>query len=347
MTRLQKLTSSTHIRTGIGLVVSAAFLLLAFWKVEWKDLAHSLATTDPWLLTLACLLYTASILSRSASWRKILSPVKVVSLRDMFAYECIGYLANNVMPMRLGELVRVVLVAERQAIPKSSVLSSIALERLFDMLLLFLAGLAVPVFVALPLDAAYGTWLVGGLAVCALLGLWLLVRRPTVIKAFWTRLRDRLNPRWRARAENIIAALFEGLSILRDGRLLSAALFWLAVSWALAGLTTYVLMRATHLAVPWVAALTQLVIVNLGAMIPSSPGGLGVIHYLTILTLSLWAIGSTQALAFALLFHGVPYLLVVGLGAYFLFREGLRLTYLRQSAENARTPEGESLAVHE
>jgi uncharacterized membrane protein YbhN (UPF0104 family) len=121
----------------------------------------------------------------------------------------------------------------------------------------------------------------------------------------------------------------------------------LAVSWALAGLTTYVLMRATHLAVPWVAALTQLVIVNLGAMIPSSPGGLGVVHYLTILTLSLWAIGSSQALAFALLFHGVPYLLLVGLGAYFLLREGLRLTYLRQSAENARTLKEESLAVHE
>ena len=73
-------------------------------------------------------------------------------------------------------------------------------------------------------------------------------------------------------------------------------------------------------------------------MIPSSPGGLGVVHYLTILTLSLWAVGATQALAFALLFHGVPYLLVVGLGAYFLFREGLKLTTLRRSAERARTP---------
>lgn len=88
------------------------------------------------------------------------------------------------------------------------------------------------------------------------------------------------------------------------------------------------ILEAMHLDVPWYAMFVQLVVVNLGAMIPASPGGIGMIHYLSMLVLSLWIVDKACALSFAVVFHGLPYLLIMLLGTLCILREGLGSRWL-------------------
>ena len=129
------------LKIAVVLVITAVCLVAALWGLELDAALEALATARWSLLVPVMGLYLVAHVLRA--WRLQLLVGSGVSYRRMFAINTVGFLAINVVPMRLGELVRPYLLAEREGVPFGRGIAAIVLERLLDltMLLLFLFGL--------------------------------------------------------------------------------------------------------------------------------------------------------------------------------------------------------------
>jgi glycosyltransferase 2 family protein len=318
------------LKTGLGLALSTLFLALALRNVEWPGVWSSWRAARMDLLVLGTGLLVGSWVVAAVRWRFLLRGGPGLRIQDTFAYITIGYLANTVLPLRLGDLARASLIGRRKNVGIGRALGSMGVERMMDVLMLVALTLVLTLVIEVP--PAIRTGLAGMTAV-ALVVLGGLVavslnreRLPRL--AGWL---ERIMPRRLAdRFLTILGNISSGAEVLhRPSGLLGVVVLSAAV-WLAAGMGTLAWVGAFRLAVPWYAGFFVLVVVNLGSAIPSSPGYVGVYHYLAMLALSLWTPDRNAALAYAIGTHALNMMANAGLGSYFLAREGLSLRRLRE-----------------
>lgn len=331
---------SKYWQVGLGLLLSALFLFLAVRNIHWPDVWSAWQAARLDLLLLGGVLLVACWGVSAVVWRILLSPAPGLRVRDTFAYICIGFLANTVLPFRLGELARATLIGRKKGLGISRALGSIAVGRVFDLLTLISIILVVAMAMDIPpaIQTAVVTLAIGGLGALIFL----------VILAFhqermgWaTALLARIMPR--PLAERVVAVIHgfsTGANVLRRPGDLLAIMVLCIIGGSLAGLFTHIWIRAFNLSVPWYGAFFVLVVVNLGSAIPSSPGYVGVYHYLAVLALSIWVPDRNAALAYAIGTHALNMIANAGLGSYFLAREGITLRSLKTDlGAQGQTPE--------
>jgi uncharacterized membrane protein YbhN (UPF0104 family) len=107
------------------------------------------------------------------------------------------------------------------------------------------------------------------------------------------------------------------------------------MAWMLVCGSIYLMMLASHLRLPWRAALLVLVMVNLGSIIPSSPGSIGVVHFLAVMALSPWMIEREVAVGFSIVLHAVSLLVTVVLGGACLWKEKIGLVSVNKASFQA------------
>ena len=119
-----------------AILVSAFFVYLAVRRANLSESLHVLGTVRPGWLIAATLVYLSSFPIRALRWRLILRVQKVLSLRDLLASVFVGYMANNVLPARVGEIYRAHFLGRRARMSRSGVAASIVVERTLDGLML-------------------------------------------------------------------------------------------------------------------------------------------------------------------------------------------------------------------
>ena len=311
-------------RLAIGLLISTLFLFLVLRNVRWADVFQAWRGARPILLAAGALLMLIGWTVAAVRWRMLLAPAPGLRVRDTFAYICIGFLANTVLPLRLGELARATLIGRKKGLGVSRSLGSIAVERVFDLLTVIALTLLLTLLIEIPLVIQAGLASMAGLALVALAVLLALALNQERLHHL-TGLLARVIPQHLAeRIMSLAASFASGAGALRRPGTLVAVCGLSAALWTVGGAATVVWVRAFNLEAPWVAGFLVLVAVNLGSAIPSSPGYIGVYHGAAILALSLW-VPKAPALAYALVTHAINMLMNVIFGAYFLAREGLSL----------------------
>jgi uncharacterized protein (TIRG00374 family) len=182
---------------------------------------------------------------------------------------------------------------------------------------------------------------IGLAAVAALLAMVLIAVRPRWCLSWFDRLAGRfhvLNKPWLRRA---VQSAAQGMAVLGRGRGAAGVLSWSLAAWLAAGLQVYWTARSVGLSLPGPAALLVVCLTSLGMVVPASPGSLGVIESITVLTLALFGVGREIALGYALLLRAVSYVTLFGLGVVSLWIEGLDLGRLsRLMAHPAKQPGG-------
>ncbi len=320
------------LKTWIGLVISLLFLGLALRNVEWAGVWSSWRSARLDLLLLGTTTLVGSWGIAALRWRALLSPYAFVRARDTFAYITIGYLANTVLPLRLGDLARASLIGRRKHVGISRSLGSIAVERLLDVLMLVILTLVLALVLEIPAPIRAGLAGMTAAGTIGLIGLVVLSLNRDRLPGLAIWMSKVMPHRVADRAMTLVGNFSSGADALhRSVGILKIAVLSAGV-WLMAGLGTLAWVAAFHLEVPWYAGYFVLVVVNLGSAIPSSPGYIGVYHYLAVLALSVWAPDRSAALAYAIGTHAVNMLANAGLGAWFLAREGLSLKSLRAEA---------------
>lgn len=319
----------SSLKTWIGLALSLLFLGLALRNVEWSGVWDSWRAARLDLLLLGTALLVGSWFIAAVRWRVLLSGVEGLRVRDTFAYITIGYLANTVLPLRLGDLARASLIGRKKGVGISRSLGSIAIERLMDVLMLVALTLVLMRVLEIPAPIQAGLTSMVAVALVGLVGLIAISLNRAHLPRFTAWLARIMPHRLADRVMTLLGNFSSGADVLhRPAGFLSVVLLSAGV-WLTAGLGTLAWVVAFHLAVPWYAGFFVLVMVNLGSAIPSSPGYVGVYHYLAVLALSLWTPDRNAALAYAIGTHALNMLANVGLGSYFLTREGVSLRSLK------------------
>ena len=116
----------------IGLVISSVFLYLAFRKVDYSELWSALKEANYWYIIPNIILVILSMWMRAYRWRFMIDPIKKVGLSRLFSSVMIGFMANNVLPARLGEFVRAYSLGTKENISRSATFATIVIERIFD-----------------------------------------------------------------------------------------------------------------------------------------------------------------------------------------------------------------------
>jgi uncharacterized protein (TIRG00374 family) len=318
---MHKPRSRTLLGFTLGLVISALALGLVVRWSGWQQLRLALETVDLRFVFAALGVFLLSMVARAAAWQALLNwhfrfPRVIAVLNE-------GYLLSNVLPFRLGELGRAVLLGHAPGTSVLTVLSSILAERLYDVTLaLSLLFILFPFAANLP--GATNTAFVLAILVVGMLGVLLvLIRRSSWVEAVLNRLPGGME-RWRP----IWGQLRAGLRVLEDGRVFLASSLFMMISWALAGLEYWLVIRSVLPEAQLVWAYFMLTVTLLGAAIPSSPGYIGVFEAAGVIALSVFGVPRADALAAALILHAMVYIVASGLGLLAMTTEGETLSGL-------------------
>ena len=335
----------------IGIGVSIILLAYFLFTVEIGRMLDALAGANYWYIFPAVAMYFISVYFRSMRWSVMLRHLKPVSTRRLFPVVVVGYMANNILPMRLGEIVRSYYLSEREGVSATSALVTVFVERIFDALaLLFFIALIVPFVPVAGLVEDFGDrWglppslLMLGLtlpfigAFCVLV---LLSAYPDQTRSLALRLLGRFPERLTSVLDGLLTRALDGIAPLRSPRTL-AALFGLSIPIWLTEVAVFWLMgysfgiEAYHDgAVPMaVNMVLTTAITNLGGSIPAAPGGLGLFELIAreILVLGpLASVDRSVAGGYVIALHAVILLPVIILGQIILWTSHLSLRRLSQ-----------------
>jgi hypothetical protein len=318
----------------IGVLISVVFLALAFRGLHPQDFVASLGTVQPAPVALAAVIYFGAVALISWRWQFLLTPVRAVRLPRLIQLVSIGYMGNNIYPLRAGEALRIYLLHRDEQVPIFRSTTITLVERIFDgivMLSFILIGVSASsvqneaisavVRVATPVFAA-------GLAAFVAAAL-----APQLAR----RVRDwcirPLPVRLRALIVHLSDEVLHGLGGLQNPLQLGGAVIGSYMSWGVEALVYWIVMQAFSFDLPYSAALLVVGTVNLAGLIPASPGQIGVYEYFASAVLMSFGIAQERALSYAIVVHIVIWLPVTLLGFFFLVRRGLGLRALARAHE--------------
>jgi uncharacterized protein (TIRG00374 family) len=306
--------------------------------VSLRDIVSHLREANVGWLLLSSALVTSSFPLRAIRWRILLTRSGVVPpYRPLWRAVAIGFMANNVLPARAGELVRGWAATALADIPFTTAVASIAVERIFDgvvivlLLALAIGGPGMPagaVVGSTSLSALAAT--MGALFVGILVFVAALARNQARVLPVAERLTLRLLPsRVGARAVGVLDHLAAGLAVLHSTRDVLRVVVWSFVVWLVNAASFYAGFLAFHIRVPLEAALVLQGIVAFGVALPSTPGFFGVYEGLSRASLGIFGVPGAAAVSFAIGLHLCWFVPITAIGLVILTRAGLSLRELR------------------
>ena len=347
-------------RFWAGVVVSVVTLALLVLLVDRRELWETLRTANYLYLFPAIVLYFVGQWFRALRWQYLLSPILRIPIRRLYPVIIIGYLANNVLPARIGELVRAVYLSQRErevSIPAS--IATLSVERLYDGLtLLALGAIAAPILLAAGLfseaSLAYRSTaiilMVGvmGSFIAALLILTALACSRRTVN-WLLALTGILPVRFRQLAADVVVGFVEGLATLNSPRkhavlFVSSLPVWVAEAGVYL-IVAYSFNLHTYFDSFWFLVLAILVVTvtsNLVTAIPASIGGIGAFEVVAQQTLVGLAVGAATAASYSVAVHLLALWLpvnIAGVVLLLLHNVSLRgLTTLPSDASNSDEP---------
>jgi len=327
------LSRRTHLHLFIGLVISAAAVYLSLRKIVFQALGAALRSVNYLYILPAMIVQASCFFLKGTAWRYLLLPAKrSISPLSTTAVLIIGLMVNNLFPAKIGELARAYMIGEKEKLPKSLCLSTILVEHLLDILVLLVFLLILLPSVSLP-PWLRTTGIVLGFTSLGIIGvLFFLMRREEKFQDSLGKLVNYLPTRIQGRARSTVNNILRGLRVV-TGRYILYSFALLVGMWSMVSLAAYLVMGAFGLFLPVQAAVMVTVFTAFGKIIPSSPGGIGTFHYLVILVLVSFQVSKETALGFAIVLHGLVFLMEVSLGIILLFAGNLSFARITRQGE--------------
>ena len=307
-------------RALVGSAVSIVALAIVLRSVDLAATAGVLAAAMPAWIALAGVFIAVDVLVRAVRWRQLIAPIRSVAFGPMLSYLLIGYLANNVLPARLGELVRSHYLGDREGISRTTTLGTVVVERVVDTAVV--VAIAAIAILVLRVRGVVTSAVAIGVAVVALLGIALAIgiaahRLPGAgVVATWA-------ARW-PQLGRVGAKLRDGIAVAGRPRTLAEALLLSVVAWAATLLAFAAAGQAVGLELRIGEAALLSSGVALASAIPSGPGYLGTYEFAAVAIARALGIPAEPAFAMALLVHATILVLTSLGGLAALMRIGWR-----------------------
>jgi uncharacterized protein (TIRG00374 family) len=307
-----------------GLALGVGLIVYLLRSVDLAQLAASFSQIDYVFLALTVPFFAVNLLLKVPRWALLFGD-EAPGFDTLFGAINVGYSVNALLPARLGDLVRAYWVRDRAGLGMVRTLSTIALERVLDGLTVLALFLVLAPTVALPARVR-GSALAAGVVFVLVLLVMIALAYLSERENQFTRLLLRLEMGRGAIVAKAIRQVAHGLQALHDRRTVALVVFYTLVIWASNCVILWLVVRAFHIDAPFAAGALGTAVVNLGMALPSTPGYLGVFDYLTVVTLGLYGVKKTPALAAALIFHAIAFIPVTVIGIIYIARAGVQTT---------------------
>jgi len=349
------------IRIFLGFLLSVLFIYLSFWKTDLAGLfsgsagisealfGHSRIKLDElgqvlasghylWLIPGVGMLLI-SLFIRAERWRILLKPVhKDMRYWPVYSAMNIGYMINNVLPLRMGEILRAYFLGKATGISKSSALATIVVERLLDMVAaIIVLGITI-FFFPFPPWIQNGLFYVG-IPVILLIGFLVALLVNTewtlnLLRSFLSFLPQKL----KEQIIEMVSSFASGLEILRSAHHYFAILvhtLLLTICYIISVFTT---LKAFDLISPgypmifdhpFLASVVLLIVVTIGVAVPSAPGAVGTFHGIVALGVSLLGVEAEKSMGVAIALHLANYIPLTALGLVCFWSQNFKFSEVK------------------
>lgn len=319
-----------------GAVISVGLIAAILYFVDLQKMADALRNANYVLLGIALMLGFLWMVVRAQVWRTL--------LRDRPSYTDTlwtigeGYILNNFLPFRMGEIGRAFLLSRKTGMPFMEILPTIVIERAMDLgytAIIFIS--AIPFVVGAEGSERVGI-IVGAVVLAGFVVLYILARS----NQWALDLFHKLSARWPALQRfggRFLESFFAGLSVLTEGWLFIRFLFWMTLNWAIAIVSYYLIIRAFFPQADVIWAMFGLGMAAFGGAIPSAPGAVGTFEGAIVFALTRFVPDESTALAAALAMRLYNYINSGVIGGIGLLREGETLSGIYKQLMNLRSKE--------
>jgi len=335
----------TNLRAAIGIGLSALLLWLTLRGVAFRDVWTVLRTSNLPLFLLGTVVATCIFPLRARRWQPILEPVAGrIPFGPLWRSTAIGMMANNVLPLRAGEVARAYALTKQ--VPRVAMvtsLSSLAVDRLFDaivVLSLMFGAMLDPAFppdvrikgLTIPQLAGSGVLLM----LVLLVGCYIVVLQPDRVRAILSAVAHRIVPKFEPQIVKLFGHVAGGLAVLKDTRRFLAVLFWAVAHWLTHALALFICFKAVGIDAPFSGALFLQGVLALGVAVPSSPGFVGVFEGAATIGLAVYGVPNTLAVSWAIGYHVLSFIPITLMGAWYFARLGMGMKDLRGANEQVQ-----------
>ena len=310
----------------IPLSITIVFGYLALRGIDGRLFLDSISEMQPGFLLLSLPFYIGSHFIRAVRWRALLGRMVHASPFRLFPYVVIGLMLNDIIPARIGELYRALLLSRRDGLPYTTSLTVIAVERVFDglcMLAILIMALSL-----LDFDAV---WVHGMLVIASTVfgmmavAVFLLAAFPGASRRAIRAVAGLVPGRTGERVYSALDGFHTGIESLRSPKALVQTILATMCQWLIEALFYLMVFYAFGFEAGYSWALLTIAVVSFGTILPAAPGYAGVFEYAFIMALAAVGVGHNEALASAVTVHIIQLAVVFAMGAFFMFRLGFKL----------------------
>ncbi len=297
---------------GLTLALGAICLYLAARQVALDDLLEALERFDLRYLVPAVAISLTIQVARAVRWRLELLPLARLPFALLWEVIAVAYMMINVLPARLGEPVRPLLLSWKSGLEVAAIVGNWVFEKMMDtaalVLFIHLALLTndLPAWATKASEASLAAF---ALLATLVVGFWL--RGEAVVSASIGRL---LPAAAREKLLSVLRSARAGLDILPNRRLVATVFAATLGLWFLPVLSSYVMILGFGFELPFSAALVVFVAIGVGTALPHPPGMFGVFQIASVIALGLFGVPKAEALAYGLLLNAVQFLTLVAQG---------------------------------
>jgi uncharacterized protein (TIRG00374 family) len=311
-----------HVWTAlIGIGISVALLAWAMRNVNFGEMISEIRGAKPLPVLVGVILATGSFVLRAVRWKLLLRADTGVDVPFWPRWHAVamGFMANNLLPLRAGELVRAYAISRLGHVRFTGAITSLVVERVFDALTLvlllavglFLSDLpATTVIAGIPL-ARIAAFAGAGALLAVAIGA-AIIARPELLE----RMIRGILPigTLQARLVSVGHGVTEGLSGLRSPARLAGVIFWSIALWLVSAASFFVMFSAFDIKVTFGGALLLQSAMAFGIAVPSTPGFFGPFEAALVAVLGVFGVSDTTAFSYAVTYHLTTLLPVTLLG---------------------------------
>ena len=351
-----------------GILISILCTWLFARHIEWKMLIESFKDAKYIYVIPAIFISLIAYILRAMRWQSIMLPIKKISVINVFSFLSIGYMSNHILPARAGEIIRPAMIAKKEGIRITSTLTTVVLERIFDLLGVIVFGIVTLMLIPSPneqnlisLDSLQeasfedqtdnvrhsrnesgasflenikkwiGIFAAAGIG--AILLLFLIVIYPKQITNVLHKIFAYFPKKICARLEHMLESFIAGLQILGNKKHVAWILFLTIIIWILTALSMYILCFSFNLDLPFTGACLVAVCLAFAVALPQAPGYIGLFHLATQKSLEVFNIEIATSQSYAIALWAISIIPITIIGILFLWREGISLKDLSKFEE--------------
>jgi len=312
----------------LGILVSIGCFAYIFTKVSPLEIWDGLKNTNPILVVICLSIQVLYLTFRAIRWRALLNDD--IPLKTVFHAQHIGFMLTQLLPLRLGDPARALIVGSQKPVTISRGLSTLIVERLLDLLMvLILLPIALLQLSSMPDELKP---VVALFSVATFVGLVGLIAMANFKQKVLTILENKLSPSIIIKVDEVLT----GFSIFTTVRSTIKILILSALPWLTYAVAFWIMLTAVGIETNYLIAVFILCCTSLGVALPSAPAGVGLFHGIAISMLT-FALGNSieaEATTFAFLFHALNMLLLILMGVIGLFFTEFKLSEIIDTTKN-------------